>query len=504
MALISKKHLSMAIQSLQSIFNKKLKDSKADWNQNDSSADDYVKNRTHWEERKYQKTSLLDSIEHEFVSLDFEDALHLDSLGLVEGQTYTVSWDGKLYDCVAYIAEAPGTPSLGNDIIGEAGETGGNGEPFFITDFDGCLIFAGEVGIHTVEVTFVEDTTIIHKLDKKYLPDDISSKPDWEQNDNTTVDYIKNRPFYDDAPKELNISNQTVTLVDNDDVSTGTCTLEFRPNYGVEFKAIFDGVGYYGVVQKDSDSKSNMYSFNLLTGEHVKIMEDGGISITPAITGEHTLEVYEIYGEPKKIHKRFLPDEIQKIQSVITIDDNGDTFINSDTAYIGSSEDLENAEKIITEKNFYDPKKYLVVTDEVDGYNYFITTRNGNIVSYIQTKSIAVTTMPNKTIYVDHEEFNPEGMIVTATGVDGSTREIPNYTYGVVTTENASKFTISYTEAGITYTTTISLTLHDFSLIDFKYTANEDGTYTLTAWNGTYNGEASTRIIVPDSELIIV
>ena len=57
MALISKKHLSMAIQSLQSVFNKKLKDSKADWNQNDSSADDYVKNRTHWEEIKHQKIS---------------------------------------------------------------------------------------------------------------------------------------------------------------------------------------------------------------------------------------------------------------------------------------------------------------------------------------------------------------------------------------------------------------------------------------------------------------
>ena len=255
-------------------------------------------------------------------------------------------------------------------MVGEAGFSGGNGEPFFITDFDGCMIFADEKGVHTVDVSCVEDGVVIHKLDEKYLPDSVANA-----------------------------------------------------------------------------------------------------------------------------------DDVAELQSIVSRDEDGNVSIYGDGLYIDNS---DNSEKVATEKYFYDPKRYLVVTDEVDGYTYFVTTKNGNLVSYIQTQSIAVTKMPSKTVYADHEEFNPDGMVVTATGVDGSTREITNYTYDVVTSLNRNSFTISYTELGITHTASISLTLHDFSLIDFDYTANEDGTYTLTAWKGTYNGESSTRIIVPDSELIII
>ena len=42
------------------------------------------------------------------------------------------------------------------------------------------------------------------------------------------------------------------------------------------------------------------------------------------------------------------------------------------------------------------------------------------------------------------------------------------------------------------------------TLIDFDYTSNNDGTYTLNAWKGTYKGEPSTKIVVPNNELFIV
>lgn len=41
-------------------------------------------------------------------------------------------------------------------------------------------------------------------------------------------------------------------------------------------------------------------------------------------------------------------------------------------------------------------------------------------------------------------------------------------------------------------------------LTDFEYVENDDGTYTLTEWKGTYNGEESTEIIIPDDESIIL
>ena len=41
-------------------------------------------------------------------------------------------------------------------------------------------------------------------------------------------------------------------------------------------------------------------------------------------------------------------------------------------------------------------------------------------------------------------------------------------------------------------------------LTDFEYTNNGDGTVTLTKWKGTSNGAASTELIIPDDERIIL
>lgn len=41
-------------------------------------------------------------------------------------------------------------------------------------------------------------------------------------------------------------------------------------------------------------------------------------------------------------------------------------------------------------------------------------------------------------------------------------------------------------------------------LIDFEYTKNDNGTYTLTAWKQTLNGEPSTEMVIPDNPKIIL
>lgn len=41
-------------------------------------------------------------------------------------------------------------------------------------------------------------------------------------------------------------------------------------------------------------------------------------------------------------------------------------------------------------------------------------------------------------------------------------------------------------------------------LDDFWYLENDDGTYTLIGWKGTYKGMPSTKCIIPDSPLIIL
>ena len=75
--------------------------------------------------------------------------------------------------------------------------------------------------------------------------------------------------------------------------------------------------------------------------------------------------------------------------------------------------------------------------------------------------SIAITTAPTDTSYVEGQHFNPAGMVVTATYSDSSTQVVANYTYSpttALTTANTS-VTVSYTENGVTKTATQAITV---------------------------------------------
>ena len=71
-------------------------------------------------------------------------------------------------------------------------------------------------------------------------------------------------------------------------------------------------------------------------------------------------------------------------------------------------------------------------------------------------ESIAITKAPDKTSYIEGEEFAPAGMVVTATYSDGTTAPVTEFTFepkGTLTTNDTS-ITVSYTEGGVTKTTT--------------------------------------------------
>ncbi len=91
--------------------------------------------------------------------------------------------------------------------------------------------------------------------------------------------------------------------------------------------------------------------------------------------------------------------------------------------------------------------------------------------------SIAVTTSPTKTVYREGEDFSPDGMVVTATYTDSTTAPILLYTVTDGTDMAAGKtsVTISYTEGGVTKTTTQAISV-----------AKE---YTVMVEGGTGNGK---------------
>lgn len=169
-----------------------------DWNQNDPTQPDYVKNRTHWEEgsdtihqldekfipdtvaRKSDvtwwnlpdkpfygtRTVLVDTTEVDCSTNGAENTLLLEEI--IEGQSYLVVWDGIPYSCVAYMLPVvPNVPALGNGAFRSG--PGGNNEPFLIFNYDGStVVFAETENARINTIRIEKDDT--HRLDPKFLP----------------------------------------------------------------------------------------------------------------------------------------------------------------------------------------------------------------------------------------------------------------------------------------------------------------------------------------------
>jgi hypothetical protein len=162
---------------------------KSDWNENDPSADGYIKNRPFWTSDPVKKVLLGETsveIAEDNGYVQVSNAPMFDI-----GTTYYVTFNGVEYECVAY--DMWDAPVVGNGYL--AGGSGGNEEPFLVVGGYN-FIYASEAGTHTVDVLQIENGEV-HKIDKKYLPDDIGGKSDWNENNPESAAYIKNRPFYE-------------------------------------------------------------------------------------------------------------------------------------------------------------------------------------------------------------------------------------------------------------------------------------------------------------------
>lgn len=154
---------------------------------------------------------------------------------------------------------------------------------------------------------------------------------------------------------------------------------------------------------------------------------------------------------------------------------------------------------------------FVELLDKTQNIVYRVAMSDGNLVIYLPISSISVTTPPNKTEYMAGEPFDTTGIVLTATMTDGvSQKEVygciapnPYLSYGQTSIE------LQYTdEDGKIYITSTPVTVTPFDptekLVDFAYTANDDGTYTLTGWKQTLNGITNTEMIIPDNSLIVL
>lgn len=147
-----------------------------DWNQNDSTAADYVRNRPFYTGAPVE-TVLVEESTVEFVEQDGLYAAEVPStFEATVGEAYKVYWDGETYECICVnLGEAL---ALGNtSIFGFGSDTG---EPFFI------IVFHNGMGIGTVNTSASHTFSIsgldreIVKIDEKYLPENVANKSEVE------------------------------------------------------------------------------------------------------------------------------------------------------------------------------------------------------------------------------------------------------------------------------------------------------------------------------------
>lgn len=152
----------------------------SDWAQNDPSAKDYVKNRTHYvsrESRVLVPEQEVTAVENGGVDVAVISGVDSDALKTLynskDDTTFDVVFDGASYQCKWFEQDGPRMPFFGNFAMFNPSVTD-TGEPFCVgaktPDGDGpWRIFCKVAGTHTVAVSYKQD--VVHTLDPKYIKD---------------------------------------------------------------------------------------------------------------------------------------------------------------------------------------------------------------------------------------------------------------------------------------------------------------------------------------------
>ena len=138
---------------------------------------------------------------------------------------------------------------------------------------------------------------------------------DWNQNNSTATDYIKNRPFYEGDPVEtVLVEESTVSFSGSDGIYLGQIRSNFEATVGETYKVTWDGTTYECVCV---NFRNSLFIGNLSiagagsdTGEPFGMMINNGARIeiaTNDTSASHTFSISGIVTEVVKIDEKYLP-----------------------------------------------------------------------------------------------------------------------------------------------------------------------------------------------------
>ena len=239
---------------------------------------------------------------------------------LVEGNTYTVTWNGTEYTCIAQEMVNPDAGismgiGIGDIGFGTTGEPV-TGEPFLIVDCSADI--AAEAGVPTIiialdgssSVTFSicsEIENVVKKLDGKFLPNGVP---------------------YKEVTKGDVLPKTTVEI--NPEQGMAAITTKIELGEGKTYTVIWNGTGYTCVAQKLEMEGENlgtcvgdigvMMNGESVTGEPFIVMSlnENGVALTGVVTAIQPLDdstsvTLSIRGEVTVINKldeKLLPESV--------------------------------------------------------------------------------------------------------------------------------------------------------------------------------------------------
>ena len=286
--------------------------------------------------------SLSDRIEVHYINIDrrtnatSRDVYIIDDAA-VDGDKLTFSWlisgnATKYYGRLNFI------------ILFECLDPDGNYTYKWNTEI--CKLLTIGEGISNTSAVIEDHSDILEKFKKEILEEagEKSIQPDWNQNDSTAADYVKNRPFYTGAPVEtMLVEESTVSFAPAEGVYMGELQSTFVATVGETYKVSWDGTTY-------ESTCVNFNRFQVIgnlsimgvgsdTGEPF-LADVGHGEIIPIITADtsasHTISISGFVTEVVKIDPKYIRDMYYTADPVETVfvEESTATFAENNGLYV--------------------------------------------------------------------------------------------------------------------------------------------------------------------------
>jgi hypothetical protein len=307
------------LKTFYNALKEKIKKSRGNWLQNDPTAEDYIKNKPFYTEKK-----IVALIEGKDLEIEYDgDYCSFDDVAIIElGKSYTVIINGIEHIVTAEYYASWECIILGNAAILD-GMYDGTGLDFAIDNYnDGSTYFnAATAGTYTVAIKGLAE--IVNPIDEKYIPDTIARK------DDVSWSSLKNKPFGPITGKMIRTVCDITVAAEDLKERSGAYQTDYI--YAADFylgdytyEVIIDGVSYYTQAVDGYNNFDYLGSIDVLNHSNAEypflIYKDGNgfISVASYAPGPYTLKIVEYEGayECKLIAENYIPDTIARVSDV--------------------------------------------------------------------------------------------------------------------------------------------------------------------------------------------